>query len=275
MVQYHFVLRAAFMPGNGVPGSSHAKRREHEKPQKTNPNRITVKQHVLPVKSIRRFAGDSGKVFICDIARQKVRPARPADDMFVARRAWDQRAETGYMKKIEDAFQPLADGVIEGKVLEIGGVNAVRVSDFYALWYYRARRRDPEAEEIQMKGIIGEGLSKVQEENLEMNGYAFSRKDGRISVRFINSAQMYVGLFGLSRQIQASAKWGILRTDDGEFIVPDTPGHQIIPIAPRLALAAPAHGGLITFETLVTINRNLMASSQQYFFAHDITRCPY
>ena len=150
--------------------------RKHEKPQKTNPNRITVEQHVLPVKSIRRFTGPAGKVSLCDIARQKIRPAGPSDDMFIAKRAWDQRAETGYMKKIEDAFQPLAESVIEGSVIEIKGADVLSVSDFYALWHFRARRREMETQEIQTKGIIGGGgLSKIEEENLEMNGYMFSR----------------------------------------------------------------------------------------------------
>jgi hypothetical protein len=251
-------------------------RRKYEKPRKTNPHKLTIKQHVLPVRSIRRFTSATGKVFLCDVVRQKVRPAGPADDMFVARRAWDQRAEAGYMKKIEDAFQPLADSIIEGRTSEINGDDAVTVSNFYALWYFRARRRDPESEEIQLKGIIGGGgLSKVEEENAEMNGYSFSRADGRMPARFINGVTMQVSLYRYSRHIQATAQWGILRTDDGEFVVPDTPENQIIPIAPQLALAAPAAGGLITFETLVKINQNFMTTSQRYFFAHDITRCPH
>jgi hypothetical protein len=250
--------------------------RKHEKPLKINRHRFVVKQHVLPVRSIRRFTNTAGKVLLCDIVRQKVRPASPTDDMFVARRAWDQRAETGYMKKIEDAFQALADSVIEGSIGEINGEDAATVSNFYALWYFRARHRDPEAEEIQLQGIVGGGeLSKIEEENLEMNGYIFSRADGRIPARFINGVTLQVSLYKFSRQIQATAQWGILRTDDGEFIVPDTPAHQIIPITPQLALGAPATGGLITFETLLNINRTFMTTSQRYFFTHDISRCPY
>ena len=53
--------------------------------------------------------------------------------------------------------------------------------------------------------------------------------------------------------------------------MPDTQSDQIMPIAPQMALATPTPGGLIT---LVAINRVLMATSQRYFFAHDITNCP-
>jgi hypothetical protein len=122
-------------------------RRKYEKPTKSNPNKFTIKQHVLPVMSIRRFAGAAGKVSFCDVVRKTVRPAGPTDDMFVARRAWDQKAESGYMKNIEDAFQPLADRIIKGRVTSIRGADAVTVSNFYALWYVRARRRSPESEE--------------------------------------------------------------------------------------------------------------------------------
>ena len=51
-----------------------------------------------------------GRVSLHDLTRSKVRLAKPNDGIFCAMRAWDQRAERGYMKRIEDEFlrlQPL------------------------------------------------------------------------------------------------------------------------------------------------------------------------
>jgi hypothetical protein len=49
-----------------------------DKPQKSNPNQLSVRQHVFPLKSIARFADDTGATWIvaryempigCDCAR--------------------------------------------------------------------------------------------------------------------------------------------------------------------------------------------------------------
>jgi hypothetical protein len=70
-------------------------------------------------RSRRGVRGDSpdasardgeGRVSLHDLARSKVRLAKPNDGIFCAMRAWDQQAERGYMKRIEDEFlrlQPL------------------------------------------------------------------------------------------------------------------------------------------------------------------------
>ena len=45
-----------------------------------------------------------GRVSLHDLARSKVGLAKPNDGIFCAMRAWDQRAERGCMKRIEDEF---------------------------------------------------------------------------------------------------------------------------------------------------------------------------
>jgi hypothetical protein len=73
------------------------------KPEKTlpkNPNQLTVKQHVFPSRSIERFRNPNGRVSVYDILRRQIRLRAPNDILFCARRAWDQRAEAGYMKQI-------------------------------------------------------------------------------------------------------------------------------------------------------------------------------
>jgi hypothetical protein len=146
---------------------------KHEKPQKKNRRLLTVRQHVFPAKSIARFADVGGQVSLQDLVRGKERPAKPDDAIFCARRAWDQRAER-YMKKIEDEFQILAAKVIEGVLTEIGEAENGVFNRFYALWYFRARRRTLPEQEIGLDGVTGGGgLNRDQEENLEIQGYTF------------------------------------------------------------------------------------------------------
>ena len=122
---------------------------KYEKPQKKNRHLLTVRQHVLPLASIARFADVEGRVSLHDLARSKVRRAKPNDDIFCAMRAWDQRAERGYMKRIEDEFQRLASMIIEGALSEMGEAEKSIVDRFYALWYRRARQRSLPRQELR------------------------------------------------------------------------------------------------------------------------------
>jgi hypothetical protein len=146
---------------------------KYEKPQERNRRFLTVNQHVFPAASIARFADADGRVSLHDLIRSAERRAKPDDAIFCARRAWDQRAER-YMKKIEDKFQILASKVIEGVVSEIGEAENDVFNRFYALWYFRARRRTLPEQEIGLDGVTGGGgLNRDQEENLEIQGYTF------------------------------------------------------------------------------------------------------
>lgn len=78
--------------------------RAYEKTQKGNPHHLPVKQHVFPVRSIARFANSGGMVQLHNLTTQQTRVAGPGDAMFCAMRAWDLRAERGFMKQIVDVM---------------------------------------------------------------------------------------------------------------------------------------------------------------------------
>jgi hypothetical protein len=132
---------------------------KHEKPQKKNRHLLTVRQHVFPSASIARFAGTEGRVSLHDVARSQVRLAKPDDDIFCAKRAWDQRAERGYMKRIEDEFQILASKVVEGALSEIGEAEKGVVDHFYALWHMRARHRTLPSRKLNWVALQGAAAS--------------------------------------------------------------------------------------------------------------------
>src|SRR6185312_12075988 len=107
-------------------------------------------------------------------------------------RAWDQRAEAGYMKHIEDNFQNVARSIIEGQAATISPERRPAIDRMFALWFTRARYRDLDAQEIQLNGIMGDNLSKTQEENLEKNGYLFARIGGKVPARQLNGIQLQI-----------------------------------------------------------------------------------
>jgi hypothetical protein len=188
--------------------------------------------------------------------------------IFCAKRAWDQRVETGYMKHIEDAFQALASKIIEGTASTISSTENVIINEFYALWYTRARYRNPDTQEIQLNKVTGENLTKDQEEFLEKKGILFIREGGRIPARQMNGIQIQRWIDAYTSESLSSVKWGIIRAQEGQFIVPDVSSHTIIPLNPTLCLAD-SPGGTILKQNVAEINRSLVAASQEYFFAKD------
>jgi hypothetical protein len=194
----------------------------YEKPQRTNPHRLTIDQHVFPTARIKRFTNQLGRVCVFDIARNKPRPAKPNDSIFLAKRVWDQRTEAA-MKCVEDAFQPLALDIIAGRAPQIDNAAAKIVRDFSALWFVRARHRHLPEQETQLQGFIGGGgLTRDQEEMAEANGCAFIRADGRMPTRCVNGRQILSETIRFSKSL-ASVPWGIVRAHEGEFLVPDNP----------------------------------------------------
>jgi len=247
-------------------------RRRFERPQKGNPTQLTIHQHVWPVESIRRFADSDGTVAVYDKVRQKTRRAKPTDDLFCAQRVWDQRAESGYMKQIEDAFQAVAAGVASGSVTHIDATQKPAVDSFYALWRARAEWRTEEDGVVVLNAVTGDALSQEQQENLEKKGILFVRRDG-MPKRFLHGVRMQFEIDAYRTQISAIS-WAIIRAQKGQFVVPDYPAHLFIPITPTVCLCRSEASGLVTRENLAEINAVQRTGSREYFFAQDLSKCP-
>jgi hypothetical protein len=247
-------------------------RQKFEKPQKGS--RLTIKQHVWPVASIARFADATGRVNLFDRVRNKVRPATPKDDIFCAKRVWDQKAEVSFMKHIEDDFQGLADEIITGKVTAPDPKQKVIVDAFYALWRARAEHRTA-GDPISFKNVTGHRWTKDQEEDFERHGVSFIREGGVMPDRFLRGRRIQSEIDALLPEL-SSAQWGIMRAQAGHLIVPDHPGPTpIIPITPTLCLCwgqiGPAN---ITWQQLAVINRHLNLAGRLYLVAQDLAQCP-
>jgi hypothetical protein len=96
-------------------------------------------------------------------------------------RSWDARAEHGYMKQIEDAFQELASRVISGVTINIDRNDKQKADAFFALWKMRAIFRSADRTEVQFNGVTGARFSHDQEEVFEKAGGQFFREGGTMS----------------------------------------------------------------------------------------------
>jgi hypothetical protein len=203
-----------------------------------------------------------------------IRRAKPTDIVFCARRAWDHGTEVGFMKEIEDRFQRLAEAVIDSRVLTFDREQTYAISSFFVLWRVRAELRDRFGDDADLEGVLpGPAWSKDEEEGLEKVGFAFQRGT-TIPARIMNGLRVRALVAQYLREINPSASWGVVRASGGEFVVPDWPAHQFIPIHPTLALGNPAMNQTLDRDTVGIVNRQLRFAGQHYFFARDFATCP-
>ena len=245
----------------------------YERPQKGNPHNLAISQHVLPVASIARFTGTDNRVEICDLQRGRTRRAGLRDNIFCAMRAWTNKEDSGFMKSIEDAFQELARNIVDGAQSGMGDQDLIAVNLFYSLWKWRADRRHLHAQEMQADMVAGVSRPKDEEEMLEKAGIIFVREGGSILTRQLNGAKLNLLVHRYAQEELAGIRWGVVRAQEGEFLVPDAPFHAIVPLTPTLCLVAHAPSGTITPQNLADINHAIKFTSRGYYFAHDLGAC--
>lgn len=246
-----------------------------ERTQSRNPHELTVKPHVLPSKSIRRFS-KSGVVDLYDLVRKGRRKARPGDVAFCAERAWNHGAEHGFMKSIEDDFQRLADSIALGTRRAFDRSESDLINEFFGLWSSRARwRRLPQQAISAGTEIIGTRLNYTANELelLERNGIGAFRPDGSIAMRDIVALKIQLDV-DRTRDAMSGRQWGVLTAADGEFCVPDRPDLALLPINPVTILAADGPSGTVGRVEVEGINRTLFSGAQDYVFARSLAACP-
>jgi len=239
-----------------------------ERPQKGNPHKLTFWQHVFPARSIKRFAGPDGRVAVKRCGAEREFRLLPEDQLFCARRSWDQRAETGFMKQIEDEFQTLAEEVIGG--LRAIDVEKSRVvTNFFALWCSRFQRRHSPTPDRRINGVVGESLSKDQEEIREKNRIGYFRVDQMMPGRNIAGMQIQMTIDQIDAQFRG-VRWGVVTSREGEFILPDTFDMlTVVPVTPTTCLiCAPEDLDISKTET-AKLNRLALNSHREYCVARD------
>ena len=156
--------------------------------------------------------------------------------MFCAKRIWDQRAEIGYMKDIEDQFQRLATRIVIG-LNSITPAEHASISKFFALWHLRSHRKKQPEPDHPLHGILGENLTKDQQEILENKHYAFALgSDARVPGRIMLGLKIQIHIEEMMRGTFNRKRWGIMRANKGHFLIPDIIELAVIPVSPTICL---------------------------------------
>ena len=240
-----------------------------KKPQKGNPHELTVKQHCFPRRSIERFANKDGIVNVWLKDQGKSIPARPEDQVFCAHWVWDQRAESGFMREVEDAYQALAAEIAQGRIvrrLRTGENNAV--TEMYALWWVRSKWRGAPVEDQPLKNVIelAHEFSQDEREHMEKLGVSVVRPDLKLEGRHIASGVLQLNFFELRNTLKRQ-RWAVLKSASAEFVVPDASDERVLPVTPQVCLVA-GEGYRIAQESRVAaMNAEAIRGSERYFFS--------
>jgi hypothetical protein len=215
----------------------------------------------------------AGFISIRDRAIESEEQSRPTI-FFCLTRAWDHGSEVGFIKKLEDSFQRLAELILEGRVTSFDREQTHIISSFYVLWMARAEIRYQPEQDRKLPGILhGRRYSKDDEEQLEKAGLVFFRGSA-MPGRILNGVRVQMQVMRYLRQVNPTACWGIIRAFSGEFLAPDWPVHAFIPISPVLALANHTTNKTLNREAVGMVNDALKSSSRWYCFARDFAACP-
>ena len=246
---------------------------KYKKTQKGNPHRLTVMQHCYPRRSIERFVNDEGVVCVHILKTRKTVLLKPDDPIFCARRTWDERAESGFMKEIEDTYQNFADRVASGKIVRrLSAAERQIVTDMFALWNIRCLWKNKPLEDTKITDVLGttRNLSLDDQELLEKNHITPIRPDASMDGRHFTGVKIQQNLFHV-RELMKDAHWGVLKSRGDDFVVPDSCDNRVLlPLTPSLCFANIVGYGIVDSAELLEMNAQSILRSKEYYFARNL-----
>lgn len=240
----------------------------YERTTKKNLRELTVCQHIRTAHSIAKFYDVDEKVEVRFLELKKTIKLKNKAQIFCTKRTWDQRAENGYMLQIENAFHEEIDNI-----KDFSARNHEAICKYWLLLYLRNEYHLSNLQDIVLNHISGSDRTKEQEETLESKWGSVVREGGVVASRFT------CGLLIQNRIDEGmdrcrGRKWGLLESEEGDFLVADSYDFPFIPIAPKLAFWPEEHDRKITKQELAGINLESIKQAKKYYFARRLSECP-
>ncbi len=190
---------------------------KYEKTQPGNPHQLTIKQHCFPKKSIERFCNENGVVEVYLIDKNKTVLMKPDNEIFCARRVWDQRAEALFMQGIENAYQDVVSQLeVEDWSRRLGIEENQTVTDMYSLWHVRCCWKNKYLNDQELPGALPArpGYSQDDREALEKSNMVTSIDRGASAFlpgRHI-AGTLVQNDYGRVRNALRGYSWGIVQS---------------------------------------------------------------
>jgi hypothetical protein len=242
--------------------------------QKGNPYQLVIDQHIHAAHCIKKFSNADGKVSVFDKSISRWISSKPSAAIFCAKRAWDQRAEKGYMNKIETNFF----NVINSLSRPFNERDHDAITRYFHLWRLRGEARDKESKPIHFNGLSGSALTLDQQECIENNHALFILEKEGIPHHLVNGFEIQRKLDYIYHSMD-SIKWGLLTAVEGEFLVADYYPHDkegfipFLPISPKHVLFANSKDKTVDSNLVRHCNMTTISAAKKYYFCKDIGLC--
>jgi hypothetical protein len=240
----------------------------YERPTKGNKQQLAIDQHFHTAHAIAKFYGEDENVEVRIVESNEIVKRQKRASIFCTKRTWDEKAERGYMSRIEKAFHEEID-----HIKPYAKRNHAAISEYFLLWELRFKYHILDLADPKL-GVEGTQLTKTQEEILEKKGYCFLRENGIYPSRFISSTSIVIDIDRHWPSLK-DIKWGMLESKDAEFVVADSYKEMmLIPFEPRRLFAANFNDMTISNINVARINKESVASSTIFYFGKDLSKCP-
>ena len=238
-------------------------RKRGERTQKGNPHKLTREQHVIPIATLKRFIHPDSLVEV-HLRDQRIVKRSVNNELFCVDRLWDQRAESGYMKEIEDHFQTLVTELENGRSGPLSPVEHQGIARFWSLLHWRNHFIEFPEDAPDLKGIKGEDLNINQREILESKWTAFVNADDKLPARTFVGMRIQM-LIDIDTIRSRDKHWGVLRSPEAQLVLSDRPGRLMsITASPKILLAANNPDGELTRAETAYANRISVMRSRNY-----------
>lgn len=196
----------------------------------------------------------------------------PKDNLFCAKRVWNQRSEDITKITYEDPFQDLAERVIAGITQFLDLKDNVTATSFWGLWVTRFLARKNPPQDKPVFGVTGIELQDDRE-RLERRRAVFVNSDRTISGRHLADMEIQKGIDKILMDY-ANWSWGIVEAQELEFVVPDCPRVMYLPISPKIALLANDQRfqgkAYLSGKNVKELNKVLFGVTNRYLFANSL-----
>lgn len=227
-----------------------------------NAHQLTMKQHIIPRKSISRFCNEAGLVRVTRNGGSTFL-AKAGNAVFCAPRLWEERSEVGH-KAIEDRFQMIADRVCAGEIDSPDIEQSHDITAMFALWSVRSslvEANDKGAGLVDSPGIEGfpsdlnaSGWSMSERDQLEKAGFVVSNPDASVPGRMFAWPHMQRKINVICSKVRGM-RWGVLNAGEGQFFMPDRYQQTwLFPLSPTIVLALGRRSETLAADAVSNVN---------------------
>lgn len=237
------------------------------------PLQITKRQHIFPRSGLLRFS-ERGRLQTLNVVTGKIQWLTPYAAPFVVTRGWDQRSESAIMSPIERSFGIIAKRILGGGAITLDIAAHSVISDMYSLWRIRLHRAKNPLPPLPLGMRMERSVSEDAMDQGEHYGIITPTFDGKIPGRMIAGPLLQLAL-DRQAKIMSGKRWGIVRSKEGEFVLPDCFGDfMVMPLSPNCCLIADNDDVTVGIEVVSKLNAVAKANSTTYLVARDFSVCP-